>query len=96
MNDHCTASGAERLAERIRQHWASDGHDVHMRLAEEGFSPAMRSAHTDIRSDMVNGLPRGCAGVLIPRKAKGGPEVRLIRKGGVWQPMMRAGKAVVA
>jgi hypothetical protein len=29
-----------------------------VKLIEAGFTPAMRSARTDVRSDMVNGMPK--------------------------------------
>ncbi len=61
MNDHCTEEGARRLKQRIEQYWQERGYDVSIDLMEAGFMPAMRSARTDIRSDMVNGLPRKAA-----------------------------------
>jgi hypothetical protein len=31
---------------------------VNIELVDAGFMPAMRSARTDVRSNMVNGMPR--------------------------------------
>lgn len=56
--DFCTADGARRLKLKIQEYWRDRGYDVSVDLIEEGFVPAMRSGRTDVRSDMVNGLPR--------------------------------------
>lgn len=58
MSDHCTDDGASRLAAKIREFWAKKGFDVEVDLQPEGFVSTMRSARTDLRSDMVNGMPR--------------------------------------
>ncbi len=57
-NDFCTREGALRLKERIESYWRDRGYDVNIELQEAGFMPAMRSARTDVRSNMVNGMPR--------------------------------------
>lgn len=56
--DWCTGDGATRLKSKIEAYWRERGYDVDVKLIEAGFLPAMRSARTDVRSDMVNGLPR--------------------------------------
>ncbi len=58
MSDHCTDDGATRLATKIREFWLKKGFDVEVDLRPEGFVSTMRSARTDVRSDMVNGMPR--------------------------------------
>lgn len=58
MSDHCSDDGAARLATKIREFWMKKGFDVEVDLKEEGFVSTMRSARTDVRSDMVNGMPR--------------------------------------
>lgn len=58
MSDHCTDSGAQRLAIKIQDFWRKKGFDVQVDLRPEGFVSTMRSARTDVRSDMVNGMPR--------------------------------------
>lgn len=58
MSDHCSDDGAARLAAKIREFWMKKGFDVEVDLKEEGFVSTMRSARTDVRSDMVNGMPR--------------------------------------
>ena len=58
MSDLCTTSGARRLAEKIENYWRKQGFDVTVETREEGFVSTMRSARTDLRSDMVNGMPR--------------------------------------
>lgn len=57
-NDFCTREGALRLKERIESYWKERGYDVNIELLEAGFMPAMRSARTDVRSNMVNGKPK--------------------------------------
>ncbi|MCG8442532.1 MAG: hypothetical protein MI723_12055 [Caulobacterales bacterium] len=56
--DWCTQEGARRLKQKIEAYWRDRGYDVEVKLVEAGFMPAMRSARTDVRSDMVNGMPR--------------------------------------
>lgn len=58
MSDHCTDEGATRLASKIREFWMKKGFDVEVDLKPEGFVATMRSSRTDVRSDMVNGMPR--------------------------------------
>jgi hypothetical protein len=42
---------------RIEEYWRERGFTVDVKLIESGFVAAMRSARTDVRSDMVNGFP---------------------------------------
>lgn len=58
MKDWCDNEGAQRLREKIREYWAERGYDVDVDLVDSGFVAAMRSARTDVRSNMVNGMPR--------------------------------------
>lgn len=58
MSDYCTRDGAARLAAQIKEFWRKRGFEVDIETRDEGFVPAMRSARTDVRSDMVNGMPR--------------------------------------
>lgn len=58
MSDHCTDDGAARLAAKIQDFWRKRGFDVAVDLRAEGFVATMRSGRTDVRSDMVNGMPR--------------------------------------
>jgi len=58
MSDLCTQDGASRLAAQIQEFWRKRGFDVAVETHEEGFVATMRSARTDLRSDMVNGMPR--------------------------------------
>jgi len=57
-NDFCTIDGARRLKQKIEEYWRDRGFDVSIKLVDAGFMAAMRSARTDVRSDMVNGMPR--------------------------------------
>ena len=58
MSDLCDKDGAKRLAIKIQDFWRKKGFEVHVETREEGFVSTMRSARTDLRSDMVNGMPR--------------------------------------
>lgn len=55
----CTRAGAERLKQLIEDYWARKGHIVTATIVEQSFHPAIRTGRFDIRSDMVNALPRG-------------------------------------
>lgn len=57
--DHCSKPGAEKLAAGIRNHWRGLGFDVKAFVVEVGFSQTARSVVYAVRSDLVNGLPRG-------------------------------------
>ncbi|MEZ6022300.1 MAG: hypothetical protein R3C16_02540 [Hyphomonadaceae bacterium] len=56
-HDFCNVDGARRLKQRIEDYWRDRGYTVDVKLVEAGFVAAMRSARTDVRSDMVNGMP---------------------------------------
>lgn len=56
-SDFCTEDGAQRIKNKIEEYWKNRGFDVNINLVDAGFIPAMRSARTDIRSNMVNGMP---------------------------------------
>lgn len=56
-HDFCTTDGAKRLKQRIEDYWKERGYAVDVKLIDAGFVAAMRSARTDVRSNMVNGLP---------------------------------------
>ena len=56
-NDFCNVDGARRLKQRIEEYWRDRDFTVDVKLVEAGFNSSMRSARTDVRSDMVNGFP---------------------------------------
>ena len=58
MKDWCNIDGAMRLKDKLREYWEERGYDVDVDLVDAGFVAAMRSARTDVRSNMVNGMPR--------------------------------------
>lgn len=55
--DWCTTDGARKLKDKIESYWRERGYDVDIDLVEGGFIAAMRSGRTDVRSDMINGMP---------------------------------------
>lgn len=57
MNDLCNKDGAHRLALKIEDFWRKKGFTVEVETKDQGFVSTMRSARTDVRSDMVNGMP---------------------------------------
>lgn len=58
MSDYCSSDGANRLESIIRDYWKKQGYEVDVRLVQEGFVSTMRSSRFDVRSNMVNGMPR--------------------------------------
>ena len=56
-SDYCTREGAERIKQQIEEYWAERGREVSINLIKGGFLASMRSARTDVRSNMVNGIP---------------------------------------
>jgi len=56
--DFCSRTGAHALKEKIEAYWRERGHAVVVALHNVGFHPAIRAARFDVRSDMVNGMPR--------------------------------------
>jgi hypothetical protein len=59
--DYCSQHGAHALKATIEAYWAERGQHVLVSLHNVGFHPAIRAARFDVRSDMVNGKPRGVA-----------------------------------
>jgi hypothetical protein len=57
MTDLCDRDGAGRLAMKIQEFWRKRGFDVMVEMKDEGFVSTMRSARTDVRSNMINGMP---------------------------------------
>ena len=55
--DYCTREGAERIKKQIEDYWADRGRPVTINLVQGAFLASMRSARTDVRSNMVNGVP---------------------------------------
>lgn len=55
--DFCDDDGARKLKAKIEEYWSTRGFDVQINLVEAGFVAAMRSARTDVRSNMMNGMP---------------------------------------
>lgn len=57
--DFCTRDGAQALKDKIEAYWRDRGHAVMVSLENVGFHPAIRAARYEVRSDMLNGMPRG-------------------------------------
>lgn len=53
-----TQEGASRLRDRIEAFWRAKGSAVHVYLVSAGFHSAVRGNRVDVRSDMIDGLPR--------------------------------------
>ncbi len=56
--DFCSRDGAVALKNKIEAYWRERGQHVMIALHNVGFHPAIRAARYDVRSDMVNGMPR--------------------------------------
>lgn len=54
----CDKDGAHSLKRKIEEYWRDKGHEVEVKLVDGPFTASMRSSRTDLRSDMLNGLPR--------------------------------------
>lgn len=50
---------AERMADGIRAYWRAQGYEVATWVEHTPFHHKMRTAVIVVRSDLVNGLPRG-------------------------------------
>lgn len=64
--DFCDEDGARQLKAKIEEYWALRGFDVSIDLVDAGFVTSMRSARTDVRSNMVNGMPPRKKGARLP------------------------------
>ena len=71
-HDFCNCDGARRLKMRIEEYWRDRGFKVDVKLVDAGFVAAMRSARTDVRSDMVNGFPTKRASSDVSQSAARG------------------------
>ena len=56
--DYCSRDGAAALKDKIEAYWRERGMHVMIALHNVGFHPAIRVARYDVRSDMINGMPR--------------------------------------
>lgn len=61
-SDFCSRDGAMALKAKIEAYWRERGQDVVIALHNVGFHPAIRAARYDVRSDMINGMPRSTIG----------------------------------
>jgi hypothetical protein len=57
-SDYCSREGALALKAKIEAYWRERGQNVMIALHNVGFHPAIRAARFDVRSDMINGMPR--------------------------------------
>lgn len=57
--NYCDHTGATRIKERIEAYWRERGYEVSVVLVQGQYSNILRETRMDLRSDMVNGLPRG-------------------------------------
>jgi hypothetical protein len=62
FGNYTDRAGAELLKSRIEAYWRERGYEIQVTLAPAAFSPALRAARYDIRSELVNGWPRACRG----------------------------------
>lgn len=57
--EYCDEAGANKLKATIEAYWRERGKSVTVILERVGYDAGMRSCRFDVRSTMVNGLPRG-------------------------------------
>ena len=67
--DYTSREGADALRCHILKYWTERGYDVQVFIQEGGFSPQTRASRFDVRSDMVNGLPRAQCCAATAREA---------------------------
>ncbi|MBL8558655.1 MAG: hypothetical protein JNM47_08040 [Hyphomonadaceae bacterium] len=65
--DYCSRDGAMALKEKIEAYWRERGMQVMIALHNVGFHPAIRAARYDVRSDMINGMPRTIPAARAPK-----------------------------
>jgi hypothetical protein len=63
----CDRDGAEALKRKIAAQWP--GYVIKFEAQRAGFTPEMRASRVDVRSNMVNGLPRE---LYLARRMAGG------------------------
>jgi len=56
--DYTDRNGAEQLKARIESYWRERGYDIEVWFVEGSFTMALRASRVDVRSELVNGLPR--------------------------------------
>ena len=56
--DYTDRAGANALKARIEAYWRERGFAIQVMLVEGAFTPSLRGCRMDVRSDLVNGLPR--------------------------------------
>ena len=56
--DLCTRTGAEAIAERVISYWRERGYAVTCTLHERVCLKSARNNQWDVRSNIVNGLPK--------------------------------------
>lgn len=57
-SDAFALAGANALKTQIETFWAERGHTVQVWLEQKEFNAVVRAARYDVRSDLVNGMPR--------------------------------------
>lgn len=56
--DYTDRAGANALKARIEAYWRERGYEVQVTLVDAPFVAALRAARVDVRSELLNGLPR--------------------------------------
>ncbi|MGE0533184.1 MAG: phosphoglycolate phosphatase [Hyphomonadaceae bacterium] len=67
--NYCSREGAFVLKLKIEAYWRERGQVVHVNLCDAGFHYAIRCNRVDLRSDMMNGLPRTDAALPLQEAA---------------------------
>ncbi len=58
MADWTNSNGAAALKTKIETFWRERGYEVQVMLVDGPFSAALRATRVDVRSELINGLPR--------------------------------------
>lgn len=57
----CDLAGASALRMQIENYWKARGFAVQVDLTPGGYTQTMRSNRFDVRSNLINGMPRRVA-----------------------------------
>jgi hypothetical protein len=57
--DFLSETGALALKQKLESYWRERGYDVKVWVQEMGFHAAVRAVRYDVRSNLINGAPRG-------------------------------------
>ncbi|MEM1086151.1 MAG: phosphoglycolate phosphatase [Pseudomonadota bacterium] len=61
MKNYFSEYGARELQAKIEAYWKDRGHEVQVDVVPTEYDAKVRSVRYDVRSGLLNGLPRKCS-----------------------------------